>query len=228
MMKNIDEYKTIVFDCDGVVLNSNRIKSYAFFKAALPYGQTAAQQLLDYHVARGGISRYEKFEWFVQNVVSGQFGPNLEQLLDCYAAEVRKGLQVCDISPFLLVLRNETKHANWLVVSGGDQNELREIFFERDIEKFFDGGIFGSPTDKKEIMCAQINNGNIKLPALFIGDSRYDYIVATDFSLDFLFLHGWTEFLEWKQFCVEHRITYTESLQDLLLNNCDLSSSGRE
>lgn len=79
---NLAKYQTLVFDCDGVVLNSNKVKTEAFFKAALPYGEAAAQQLVEYHVARGGISRYKKFAWFVENVVSDQVGPNLEQLLD--------------------------------------------------------------------------------------------------------------------------------------------------
>lgn len=213
----ICEYKTIVFDCDGVILNSNKIKSDAFFKAALVYGQCAAQQFLDYHIAGGGASRYEKFKWFVENIVQEKSGPSLDQLLVSYATEVRRGLLACDISESLLDLREKTKGANWLIVSGGDQEELRDVFAHRNIDNLFDGGIFGSPESKNEIISAQISSGNIKTPALFIGDSRSDYISASAFSLDFIFLHGWSDLVEWESFCTVNQINYAALLDDLLL-----------
>ena len=37
-----EKYSTIVFDCDGVILNSNKIKTDAFFNATIKYGQEKA------------------------------------------------------------------------------------------------------------------------------------------------------------------------------------------
>lgn len=190
---NLTQYQTLVFDCDGVVLNSNKVKTEAFYQAALPYGEAAAQQLVDYHVARGGISRYKKFAWFVQNVVPGQHGPNLEQLLTAYATEVRHGLLTCDIAEGLVQLREKTSHANWLIVSGGDQAELRQVFAKRGLESLFDGGIFGSPDSKEIILTRELALKNIRTPALFIGDSEYDYLASKATGLDFVFLTKWSE-----------------------------------
>ncbi|MCC5450288.1 HAD hydrolase-like protein [Rheinheimera sp. UJ51] len=209
---NLSNYQTLVFDCDGVVLNSNKVKTEAFFKAALPYGEAAAQQLVDYHVARGGISRYKKFEWFVENVVAGQAGPNLEQLLAAYAKEVLEGLLNCEIVSGLTELRAKTAHANWLIVSGGDQQELRDVFATKDIAKYFDGGIFGSPDSKDTILAREKQNGNIKPKALFLGDSRYDHEAATTAKLDFVFLSYWTEFSEWQSYCASNTIQTQNSL----------------
>lgn len=209
---NLAKYHTLVFDCDGVVLHSNKVKTDAFFKAALPYGETAAQQLVDYHVERGGISRYKKFAWFVENVVSDQVGPNLEQLLDAYAAEVRYGLLTCDIAEGLAQLRKKTQHANWLIVSGGDQQELRQVFAERGIANLFDGGIFGSPDSKDTILAREKANGNIKESALFLGDSRYDHEAATAAKLDFIFLSYWTEFSDWQAYCNNNNIAVSNTL----------------
>ncbi len=209
---NLAKYQTLVFDCDGVVLNSNKVKTEAFFKAALPYGEAAAQQLVDYHVARGGISRYKKFAWFVENVVSDQAGPNLEQLLDAYAAEVRHGLLTCDIADGLAELRAKTPQANWLIVSGGDQQELRDVFAARDIAQYFDGGIFGSPDSKDTILAREKANGTIKPTALFLGDSRYDHEAATTAMLDFVFLNYWTEFSGWQEYCRSNAIVTQSTL----------------
>ena len=66
----VTDYSTLVFDCDGVVLDSNKVKTEAFYQATLPYGKSAAQAMVDYHVANGGVSRYKKFTYFLQQIVS--------------------------------------------------------------------------------------------------------------------------------------------------------------
>ncbi|MBT3144314.1 HAD family hydrolase [Neptunomonas phycophila] len=190
---NLAEYETLVFDCDGVILNSNKVKVNAFYQAALPYGEKAANALVDYHVERGGISRYKKFEWFLQEKVKGQAGPNLEELLEAYASIVREGLLTCEIAEGLEELREKTKSASWLIVSGGDQNELRDIFFQRELTRFFDGGIFGSPDTKDFILEREISSGNIKSQSLFLGDSKYDLDSAKKMRLDFMFVSDWSE-----------------------------------
>ena len=212
---NISKYKTLVFDCDGVVLNSNKVKTEAFYKAALPYGEDAAQQLVDYHIRRGGISRYEKFEWFVQSVVAGVVGPSLEQLLAIYAEEVSHGLLNCDIANDLKELRQKTPDTNWLIVSGGDQSELRTLFKQRGIAELFDGGIFGSPDSKNTILEREIRKKNIITPALFIGDSKYDFHASSDSGLDFLFVYGWTEVYDWQGWVNEFNIKYINSISSL-------------
>lgn len=213
---NLTQYQTLVFDCDGVVLNSNKVKTDAFYQTALLYGEAAAKQLVEYHVERGGVSRYKKFEWFIQHVVAGKVGPNLEQLLENYAAAVRHGLLNCQIAEGLTELRDKTQHANWLIVSGGDQQELREVFAARGIATLFDGGIFGSPDSKEVILARELKAGNIKSSALFLGDSRYDHIASATANLDFLFLTEWSEFLQWPEYCLENNINRTKNIHSLL------------
>lgn len=212
---NLTQYQTLVFDCDGVVLNSNKVKTDAFYRAALPYGEAAAKQLVEYHVARGGISRYKKFAWFVQNVVAGQAGPSLDELLAAYAAEVRHGLLTCEIAEGLSELREKTKHANWLIVSGGDQQELREVFAERGLAELFDGGIFGSPDSKDVILERELAIGNISKRALFLGDSKYDYQAASTAGLDFIFLSDWSEVPDWQEFFKLKSVYLADSVTSL-------------
>lgn len=212
----LDNYQTLVFDCDGVILNSNKVKTDAFFKAALPYGEAAARQLVEYHIERGGISRYKKFEWFLSNIVADNQGPKIDQLLKAYANEVYEGLLTCDIAPGLDRLREKTEGANWLIVSGGDQNELRKIFHNRKINHFFDK-IFGSPDSKETILSREKEIGSLNYPALFIGDSRYDHIAASTVELDFIFLSGWSEFSDWKNYCETNKILHLKSISELVI-----------
>lgn len=191
---NLADYNTIVFDCDGVVLNSNQVKTQAFYEAAVPYGEEAAQALVAYHARNGGISRYRKFEYFLREILADERGgPSIEDLLRTYAGSVWQGLMTCEVSSGIETLREMTSHANWMIVSGGDQQELHQVFSRRGLSNLFDGGIFGSPDNKDLILSREIASGNIKKPGIFIGDSRYDYEAAKRAGLDFLFASRWSE-----------------------------------
>jgi phosphoglycolate phosphatase-like HAD superfamily hydrolase len=212
---DISQFSTLVFDCDGVVLDSNKVKTTAFYNAALPYGVTAAETLVEYHTKRGGISRYAKFEYFLEEIVGIKVEQKiLNKLLNDFACEVKRGLLVCQISSGLKNLRQNTR-SNWLLVSGGDQNELRDIFTQRNLIEDFNGGIFGSPDTKDTILAREIANGNIKLPALFIGDSKYDYRAATTANIDFVFVHDWTEVNNWREYCDENKLDFIDNISQL-------------
>jgi phosphoglycolate phosphatase-like HAD superfamily hydrolase len=212
---DLKRYNTLVFDCDGVILDSNKVKAQAFFVAALPYGEGFARALVAYNQSHGGISRYIKFRYFLEEIVGCPAEPPaLERLLKVYASEVRAGLLSCSVAPRLSELRC-LNQSRWLVVSGGDQSELREVFDARKLTAIFDGGIFGSPDSKDAIMKREIQSGNISPPTLFIGDSAYDHSVASDAGVDFAFLSAWSEFTGWKEYQREHGFVAATDLAEL-------------
>ena len=213
-------YLTILFDCDGVILNSNRIKTEAFYHSTRCFGESAARAMVDYHVANGGVSRYAKFAHFLEHIAPTT-SPNakpksLKQLLADYSAAVKQGLLECEIADGLADLREQTRATRWMIVSGGDQAELREVFSARGIADWFDGGIFGSPDAKPEILAREIANGNIQHPAIFLGDSQYDYKCAKAAGLDFVFIYGWTEVADWQQFVADEGIVSVARVADAL------------
>jgi HAD superfamily hydrolase (TIGR01549 family) len=213
---DLSAYQTFVFDCDGVVLNSNKIKTQAFYDVASIYGTEAAQTLKDYHIQNGGISRYAKFEYLITDILKKPLEKNeLQQLLGSFAYKVKQALMTCEVATGLEELRQKTKQANWLIVSGGDQAELREVFAERGLDHYFDCGIFGSPATKDTILKRELNNGNITKSALFIGDSKYDYQAANQAGLDFVFISQWTEVMNWQLFCQKNKLTCKNLINEL-------------
>ncbi len=216
------DYKTLVFDCDGVILNSNRVKTDAFYQAALPYGEAAAQAMVDYHVANGGVSRYLKFAHFLEQLVpeyaAGRSGPNLDELLEHYANAVLEGLLSCEVAPGLEQLRKRIPNTRWLIVSGGDQTELRHVFAQRGLTELFDGGIYGSPDTKDEILARELKSNTIQMPALFLGDSKYDYQAASTAGLDFVFLSGWSEVQDWQEWTQKVDIEVKGNISEITLN----------
>lgn len=192
---DLSSYKTLAFDCDGVILNSNKVKTEAFYQSALPYGEVFAKKLVEYHIKNGGVSRYKKFDYFLLEIVRKTTvdAEELKSLLEVYAKLVMDGLLSCEVAPGLTSLKSVTKNARWLVVSGGDQNELIDVFKARGLIDMFDAGIFGSPDTKDVILTREINNNNIIFPALFLGDSQYDLESSKRANLDFMFVSAWSE-----------------------------------
>ncbi len=217
-MIDIKRFKTLVFDCDGVILDSNQVKTNAFYDVTLPYGEKAAQAFVDYHTSNGGISRYKKFAYFLEKIVPDvspdKTGPSMDELLTAYADKVRHGLLTCQVASGLHELRRKTE-ARWLIVSGGAQEELREVFAERGLAELFDGGIFGSPDTKEEILARELGSNNIRQPALFLGDSKYDYAAANQAGLDFVFLSRWTEVEQAYSWCEENNILSLPDISSL-------------
>lgn len=206
---DIAQYSTLVFDCDGVILDSNRLKTQAYFDTAIAYGANAeqARAITDYHVRLGGVSRYPKFQYFLEKILyQPATEENLEFLLERFASEIHQGLLHCRVAEGLHELRASYPRMRWMVLSGSDQQELRRLFQQRGLDTLFDAGIFGSPDDKRQVLERELRNHNIKPPALFIGDSQYDHQVAAGAGLDFVFLSAWTEFAGWEDYCRKHDV----------------------
>lgn len=223
---NIDlaKYKTIVFDCDGVVLNSNKVKVQAYFDVAKRNGgsDAEAQAFVDHHVTKGSFPRNGKIEYYLKQIVKQPVtAETVQKYLEAFEDILDKSLMQCEIAPALPALKAATPQAAWMLLSGGDQAELRRVFPRRQLNGYnlaqmFEAGIFGGPDQKDEVLVREIANGNLQLPALFLGDSKYDYQAATKAGLDFVFLSDWTEVPDWQQYCAEHNIVTYKNMEELL------------
>ena len=56
--------KNIIFDFDGVVLDSVPVKTEAFIKLFQSYEKQHVDKLIEYHLKNGGKSRYLKIKYF--------------------------------------------------------------------------------------------------------------------------------------------------------------------
>ena len=62
------KYQYIIFDFDGVLVESNEIRFNGFRKLFKDYPQEQVEQLVEYAKANGGISRYKKIEFFFNTI----------------------------------------------------------------------------------------------------------------------------------------------------------------
>ena len=217
MQLEFASYSHIFFDCDGVLLKSNSIKTQAFRDVALRFGEDVAERFVAYHVANGGVSRYEKFEYLRSEILGANSDIfELHDLLSDFAKFVERGLMNAELAEGLEDLK-KASNAKWYVVSGGDQQELRKVFRGRKLDAFFNGGIWGSPKTKYEIIELLKAEELIEGRPLFLGDSLLDYMVAEHFDFDFCFIADWSEFKSGKEFFAQKSRPVVGKLADLLL-----------
>jgi phosphoglycolate phosphatase-like HAD superfamily hydrolase len=215
----IQEYKTIVFDCDGVVLNSNKTKVQAYYAVAKKMGGTdaQAQALVDHHIAKGSFPRNGKIEYYLNHIVKQPITADLmQQYMHAFDEFLDTALMECEIAAGLPTLKVATPQARWMLLSGGDQAELRRVFPRRNLAYLFEAGIFGGPDQKDHVLDREKLNGNIQTPALFVGDSKYDHQAAIGAGLDFVFLSDWTEVKDWQAYCNQHHILVRNNILQLL------------
>ena len=214
-MNNILNYNFYIFDCDGVILNSNRLKSNAF-AAALPHEHPdLVNEFVAYHKENGGISRYAKFKYYfkkMKNQVEAEI--EIKSALHKFANIVSDGLLKCDYIPGVLeFIENLFKlNKQMFVVSGSDEKELNHVFMMKGIYHYFEN-IYGSPANKIENTKKVVSNIKESKSGLFFGDSKSDYDAANKFGLDFIFVSG---FSEWKNAKIS--LNKIETFNDTILN----------
>ena len=217
----LSEYRSIVFDCDGVLLNSNKIKTDAFYQVVEAYFPGFGEAFVKYHTLNGGVSRYVKFRFLVEEIIDKtecveSRDRMITKLCDEYERIIKSGLLTCEAAESLEALKSAADTSNWFVISGGDQAELRDIFLQRGLSKLFNGGIYGAPEDKVNIALRLKNDGVISGASLVFGDNRKDFEMARAIGADFIFVRQWSEMVDFKEFIEVNRLLSIHSLASLL------------
>lgn len=219
-MLDLSKYKCAIFDCDGVILQSNEMKSAAFAQALVHEPEDLVVEFVKYHKENGGISRYVKFDYYFNNIKSEKNNQEkVEKALSLYADIVFKQLKMVDYVPGVIPM---VKHLNergipCYVVSGGDQQELRDVFAYRRIDHLF-VDIFGSPVTKNDHVALLMQSNLVDVPAVFFGDSRSDMVAASDNGIEFCYV---SQFSEWKT----HRDMVDHPFDAIIYNFEDMRES---
>ncbi len=180
--------KNILFDFDGVILDSMPIRDYGFKKIFEDFDDDLVDKLLDYHNKNGGLSRYVKIKYFYNELLNKEIS---EEGINSYADNfskimkrelVNKKYLIVDTLEFI---ENNFKKYNLHVVSGSDEKELQYLSKELGISNYFQS-INGSPTHKNQLVKnVLLNNKYLSNETILIGDSINDYEAAEENNLDF-------------------------------------------
>lgn len=180
--------KTILWDFDGVILESMKVRDWGFEEIFKDYDQKLIDQLLAYHRINGGLSRYVKIRYFFEELLGQSITE--ERVLEHaqkFSTLMRKELTnsknlILDTVNFI---KNNHQNYNFHIVSGSDQEELRFLNKELGIDQYFIS-IHGSPTPKKQLVATLLKKHDYSLvKTCLIGDSINDYEAAIDNDISF-------------------------------------------
>jgi phosphoglycolate phosphatase-like HAD superfamily hydrolase len=213
----------IVFDCDGVLLVSNRLKAAVFREALAEKGfhpQDIAR-FSRYQTSNFGISRYRLFENFLA-------WPDLlvrpeaerDALVAAYARLLRGRYTRCATTPGMREVLDglAARGLPLFVVSGSDGGELREVFAERGLASRF-RAIHGSPASKAEnlrLVAAELGRDLPLEDVWFIGDAEADLMAAEAVGARFAYAdHFSTAKPRMRQLAVERGFPIIRDLRGL-------------
>ena len=182
-MKN---YSAFIFDFDGVIKDSVKVKSEAFVQLYASEGKEFQKKVEEYHLANGGISRYVKFR--VWNDWLGK--PTSEEAIDELANNFAQ-LVIDNVvaSPFvngaIEAVQAASGKALSFIATGTPDDEINRILSMLGIGKFF-SEVHGSSRKKTTIVNDILRRFHLDpSEILFIGDAQTDYEAAISTGLDF-------------------------------------------
>lgn len=168
--------KAIIFDFDGVLVESMDIKAraFAFLFKAYP-GQV--EEIVKFHLRHGGMPRYEKFERIYEDILHEPLSEEKKKMLgEQFSRFVYQEVVSC---PFVKGAREylDKGHERMLffVVSGTPDGEIKAIVKERGLERYF-VEVLGSPLKKAAHNIAILKRHGLRPEeAIFVGDSIDDW-----------------------------------------------------
>ena len=181
------KFKNIIFDFDGVLVESLDVKSDAFYEIYLKFGKEIAEKVVNHHKLNSGISRYEKFNLYHSKFLNISLKKEQVKILsDQFSRLVMEKVVMADevLGARDFLERNYNDCYFW-ISSATPEQELKYIVAERGISTFFKK-VYGFPNNKTDVVKDIINENSLKRDeTLFVGDAKTDYDAAKNNSINF-------------------------------------------
>jgi len=143
--------RVIALDFDGVILESNSAKTFAFAEVMRGFGPQASAAMLSHHLENRGVSRYAKFDWFYRTFLDRD--PTDGELADLNSRFNTLSMEAILRAPFVAgvedLLERFSGRMPLYVVSGTPQPEINQIVGARNLGRFF-RKVLGTPVTKAE------------------------------------------------------------------------------
>ncbi|MBI4353715.1 MAG: HAD family hydrolase [Candidatus Omnitrophica bacterium] len=180
--------RAIAFDFDGVLIESEAIKTSAFTALFAAEEPAVARQIVAYHQAHGGVSRFEKFRTIYRDILRRPLDEaTYRKLCDRFAALVVRRLVAAPwvegAEEFLLAHRGRYR---FFVVSGSPEAELKDVIRCRRMDHFFDE-VLGAPPHKAALLQGLLERQRLQpWEVIMVGDAQTDWLAARQFAVPFI------------------------------------------
>ena len=211
-------YRYHLFDCDGVILDSNKIKSEVFFETASLYSTEHAERATKYYKSTAGTPRIDKVYYFFEEILEIKVTDQLiEEFLKNFNKISLEKLFTCNrilgVESYLNMISLDSQS---FVVSGAPQDELRKILSKQGLSTKFQE-ILGSPTEKANNIEYLMRKYNLSpKDCIFYGDSEVDYLSASEHGIDFIFVSEKSEFIGYQKFFINKNVMIIKNFNELI------------
>lgn len=211
-----DNYSILIFDCDGVLIDSNNLKLEAAEDILSDYPQEVVDRFIGHFRKSFGRSRYDLFREFIEDFLEEPFEQSLyDTLIDAYGKKCSELYLKSPVIEGVEAFLSENKGKTLYVASGGIESELKFVLSSRGLDHYFKE-IYGSPPSKRENVAAIVKK-HPGARALMLGDAHTDFEAAQANDIDFLFCSKYTTDVEGMTILhKEHGFRAVETLEGLL------------
>ena len=179
--------KAVIFDFDGVILESEDIKTEAFRELFRDHPDEI-DTIIDYHIRNSGISRYVKVRYVYEHILGKELSLEKEkELWERFSRLVLNEVLKAPFVPGAKEFLTSNKGAYTLfIASGTPDTELEMTVRERKIKKYFKE-IYGSSKKKPDIINGIIKQYDFSVNEIvFVGDAESDRIAAEETGVFFI------------------------------------------
>lgn len=182
--------KVLIFDFDGVIIESNEIKHQAFNDIFSELDEKVKKTAFDYHFQHPAIDRYRKFAHVTENILNlPRADAEEKQKLwaEKFSALTEKALRECETVRGAEEFLQRAKE-KWplYLASATPTNILLPLLEDRSMNKIFKK-VYGAPLVKSQVIeeICQLEEVS-KEEVLFIGDSLSDLDAAVSATVPFI------------------------------------------
>lgn len=179
--------KAIVFDFDGVILDSADIKTVAFRKLFFDFPEQI-DAIIKYHTDNMGISRYDKFRYIYKNILMLPLTEEEERNLGKRFSDIvlKEILEAPFVRGAIEFLQDSDRSTSFFVASGTPHDELDFITKKREVNQWFTE-VHGTPKGKVDIILDIMERyGYKKNEVVFVGDAESDRKAAVKTGIHFV------------------------------------------
>ncbi|MBF0448348.1 MAG: HAD family hydrolase [Magnetococcales bacterium] len=171
--------ESVIFDCDGVIVESAEIKTQAFACLFSGYPDHI-DAIVAFHKKNVGLSRFVKFRHIYKELLKEQLSEEREQYLGEKFSEIvlQQILDAPLVKGVREFLMEEEKRLLFFVVSGTPHDELNYLILKKGLAPFFQE-VIGTPTTKPEAISYIISRYSLcRENIVMVGDGLSDQEAA--------------------------------------------------
>lgn len=184
----VSRFDAVIFDFDGVLVESTDVKTRAFSKIYAGYGSEIERRVVSYHEEHAGISRFRKFQYFQEVLLGIPYSDRDGEALSALFSQLVVDAVVD--APFVAgakeFLDAHKEKLLMFIASGTPDGELQEIVQRREMMSYF-MSVHGTPSTKGQIISKLLESFALdRGRVLMVGDALADLEGACQAGVCFL------------------------------------------